>query len=90
MHAFGVPRSQPLHVLIDQGIVDVILDDIMFHPEDINGVSRTRLLSSFVSTLGSSEKADAKKVSRYAAINSSNPKQFLLIVQYLAARLTFR
>ena len=88
MHAFGEPRSQPLRVLIDQDIVDTIIGD-MFHPEDMDGVSRTRLLTSSVSTPDSSEKADAKKVSRFA-INVSNTKQFLLIVQYLAGGLSFR
>ena len=89
MHAFGEPRSQPLRILIDQDIVDVIIGDTMFHPEDMDGVSRTRLLASSVSTPGSSEKADAKKVSRYA-INVSNTKQFLLILQYLVGALSFR
>ena len=64
MHAFSVPHSQPLHVLTDQDNVDVIIGDMMFHSEDMDGVSRTRLLTSFVSTLDSSEKADAKEVSK--------------------------
>ena len=89
MHAFGVPRSQPLHVVTVQDIVDIIISDMMFHPEDMDDVSRTRLLTSSVSTPDSSEKADAKKVSR-DAINISNSKQFLLIVQWLAAGPSFR
>ena len=88
MHAFGESRSQPLRILIDQDIVNVIVGDMMFHPEDMNGVSRTRLLASSASTPHSSEKADAKKVSRYA-INVSNAKHFLLIVQYLVGGLSF-
>ena len=51
MHAFGVPRSQPLRVLIDQEIMDVIIGDMTFYPEDMEGVSRTCLLARFVSTL---------------------------------------
>ena len=89
MHAFGVPRSQPLRVLIDQENMDVIISDMTFYPEDMEGVSCTCLLARFVSTLDSLEKADAKKVSR-DAINISNSKQFLLIVQCLAAGLSFR
>ena len=84
----AMAHSQPLHILIEQDIVDVIIGDMMFHPEDVDGVSCTRLLTSFVTTLHSSEKADAKKLSWYA-INVSNSKQFLLIVQYLAAGLSF-
>ena len=68
--------------------MDVIIGDMIFHPEDMDGVSRTRLLTSSVSTPDSSEKADAKKVSQYAI--HVNTKQFLLIVQYLFGGLSFR
>ena len=61
MHAFGEPRSQPLRVLIGQDIADVIIGDMMFHPEHMDGVSRTRLLTSLVSTLDSSEKANPRR-----------------------------
>ncbi|CAK9863083.1 unnamed protein product [Sphagnum jensenii] len=62
----------------------------MFHPEDMDGIARARLLESFVPTLDSSEDAaNADDVSRYA-INVTNTKQFQLVVQYLAAGLSFR
>ena len=66
----------------------------MMHPEDMDGISSTSLLTSFVSTPDSSEKADAKKVSWYAIHVSHaihvDTKQFLLIVQYLVGGLLFR
>ncbi|CAM6014690.1 unnamed protein product [Sphagnum balticum] len=63
---------------------------MMFHPEDMDGVTRARLLESFVSALDSSEDAaDAGDVSRYA-ITVTNTKQFQLVVQYLAVGLLFR
>ncbi len=62
----------------------------MFHPEDMDGIIRARLLESFVLTLDSSEDAaDAGDVSRYA-ITVTNTKQFQLVVQYLAVGLSFR
>ncbi|CAM6041972.1 unnamed protein product, partial [Sphagnum compactum] len=63
---------------------------MMFHPEDMDRITRARLLESFVPTLDSSEDAaDAGDVSRYA-ISVTNTKQFQLVVQYLAAGLSFR
>jgi hypothetical protein len=63
MHAFAAPRTPQLRVLIDKDIVDVIIGEMMFHPEDKDGITRARLLESFVSTLDSSEDAaDATSV----------------------------
>jgi hypothetical protein len=71
-------------------IVDVVMGEMMFHPEDIDGITRSRLLESFVPTLDSSEDVtDAGDVSRYA-ITITNTKQFQLDSQYLAAGLSFR
>jgi hypothetical protein len=90
VHASAAPRIPQLRVLIDKDIVDVIIGEMMFHPEDVDGITRARLLESFVSTLDSSEDAaDAGDVSRYA-ITVTNTKQFQLVAQYLAAGLSFR
>ena len=63
---------------------------MMFHPEEMDGITRARLLTSFVPTLDSSEDAaDAGNVSRYAII-VRNTNQFQLLAQYLAAGLSFR
>ena len=88
-NAFSGPHSIPLCALIDKVIVDIIICDMMFHLEDMDGVARARLLARFVPTLDSSEDAaDAGDVSRYAII-VSNTKQFQLVTQYLAAGLSF-
>jgi hypothetical protein len=90
MHAFAAPRTPHLRVLIDKVIVDVIIGEIMFHPEDMHGTTRARLLESFVPTLDSSEDAaDVDDVSWYA-ITVTNTKQFQLVAQHLAAGLSFR
>jgi hypothetical protein len=90
MHAFAAPRTPQLRVLIDKGIVGVIIGEMMFHPEDMDGITRARLLESFVPTLDSSEGAeDTGDVCRYA-ITVTNTKQFQLVAQYLAAGLSFR
>lgn len=93
MRAFAAPRTPQLRVLIDMDIIDVIIGDMMFHPEDKDGITRARLLESFVPTLDLSEDAadapDADNVSRYA-ITVTNTKQFQLVSRYLAAGLSFR
>jgi hypothetical protein len=90
MHAFAAPRTPQVSVLIDKDIVDVIIGEMMFHPEDMDGITRARLLESFVPTLDSSEDAaDAGDVTQYA-ITVTNTKQFQLVVQYLAVGLSFR
>ncbi len=90
MHAFAAPHTPQVSVLIDKDIVDVIIGEMMFHPEDMDRIIRARLLESFVLTLDSSEDvADAGDVNRYA-ITVTNTKQFQLVVQYLVAGLSFR
>jgi len=90
MHAFVAPRTPQVSVLIDKDIVDVIIGEMMFHLKDMDGITRARLLESFVPTLDSSEDAtDVGDVSRYA-ITVTNTKQFQLVVQYLVAGLSFR
>jgi hypothetical protein len=90
MHAFAAPRTPQLRVLIDKDIVDAIIGAMMFHPEDMDEITRARLLESLLPTLDSSEDAaDACVVSRYA-ITVTNTKQFQLVAQYLAAGVSFR
>jgi hypothetical protein len=90
MHAFAAPRTPQLRVLINKDIVDVIIGEMMFHPEDMDGITRARLLESFVPTLDSSkDAADAGDIIRFA-ITVTSTKQFQLVAQYLAAGLSFR
>ena len=87
MNAFDGPHSLPLRALIDKDIVNIIIGNMMFHPEDMDKITRARLLGSFVLTLYSSADAvDAGNVSRYATI-VSNTKQFQLVAQYLTTGL---
>jgi hypothetical protein len=90
MHAFAAPLTPQLRVLIDKDIIDVIIGEMMFHPEDVDGITRARLLESFVPTLDSPDDAeDSGDGSRYA-ITVTNTKQFQLVAQYLAAGMSFR
>jgi hypothetical protein len=42
MHVFAAPRTPQLRVLIDKDIVDVIIGEMMFRPEDMDGITRAR------------------------------------------------
>lgn len=84
-----MPRSRPLHVLIDENIVDVIIGEMTFHSEDMGGISWARLLTSFEPTLDSSDEDSDNGVTLYV-INVSNRKQFLLVTQCLVAEISFR
>ena len=39
MHVFAGPHTLPLHALIDKDIVDIIIGNIMLHPEDMVGIT---------------------------------------------------
>ena len=81
IHAYVGPHTVPLYPLIDKGIVEVIIGDITFHPNDMGGVSWDHIISTFVATFNSSEDvADAGDSSRYK-INIINIKHFMLIAQ---------
>ena len=54
LHAFSGPHSIPLCTLIDKYIVDIIIGDMMFHPEDMDGNTQARLLEIFAPNLDSS------------------------------------
>ena len=89
MHLFAGPHTLPLHALIDKDIVDIIIGDMMLHPEEMVGITQAHLLASFVPTLDSSEDSeDEGNVSWYSII-VSNTKQFQLVAQYLSSGLSF-
>ena len=89
MHAFSGTRGLPLRALVDKDIVDIIIGDMMFHSEDMDGITRARLIARFVPTLDSSkDAADAGNVS-WCAIIVSYTKQSQLVAQYLASILSF-
>lgn len=90
MDAFVGSRALSLRVLINEDIVNIIIRNLIFHPEDINSVSLAFLLSSFAPTLDPSEKtADAGGISKYAIFVDSS-KRFQLFAGYLGAGLSFR
>ena len=75
-------RKQTSHLTfeITAPIVDIIIGEMFFHPNDHGSVSHTRALRLFISV---------KHESKYLVV-VKNPLQFQLIVDYIGADLSFR
>ena len=81
IHVFSGPHTLPFRALIDKDIVDIIIGNMIFHPVDMVGITRARLIASFVPTLDSSEDAvESGNISQYAII-VNNTNQFQLVAQ---------
>ena len=81
-------HTLPLRALVNSPIIEVIIDKMMIHPEDMDGISQELILASFEATLDSLEGDDAGPISHYA-ITVNNTRQFTLVAQYLASGLLF-
>lgn len=66
MNAFVASQTVLLRALVDKGIIDVIIGDMMLQPNYMDGANRSRTLRTFKGTLYTPEDpADAGDVSRY-------------------------
>lgn len=82
MHAyFG--KSDELKFYIKQELVDVIVGDVFFHPDDHGGISHSRTLSIF-------KPVESESVQAGYEVVIKNPLQFHLAVDFLAHGLSFR
>lgn len=87
IHDF-MARVLHIDLFIDVGIDVIIIEDILFHPDDIDGVSNIRASALLAPNLDASDAA-AGAISWYL-IRISNPNQFALVVSYLVAGLSSR
>jgi hypothetical protein len=76
------PQSTHLIFKINSGIVDKIIGEMLFHPDEQDGISQARALKLFAPN----EDADEDGY----IITIKNPLQFRLITKYLARGLSFR
>ena len=89
LYAYSGPHSIPLHMLINMENLNIIIGEMMFHPEDLEYITQSPLITIFVPNINSSEDAsDADDTSWYVII-VRNTKQFQLVVQYLDYGLSF-
>ena len=75
---------------INSPIVDKIIGDMLWDPDEVEGESHTKMMQPFVDIAdGSEDLEDGEGVDRYR-IDIKNSLQFDLAVGYLAAACTFR
>ena len=77
-HAFG-PIQTPLIFKVDALIVESIIGNLFFHPDDHGGISQTNALKLFKPNIGNSY-----------TVTLMNPLQFRLAVDQIAIGLSFR
>ena len=87
-HFDGVAQL-PLVAYINRPIVDVIIKDMLFHPDDSEGISMQRALEVFQDTADASEGPRPGDTDRYK-IEIRNPLQFGLIVDFIRLGSSFR
>ena len=78
-HHYGVKQVQQRY-LINAPIVEVIIGEMLWDPEDIDGFTHKNMMSSF---------KEGEGCDRFC-IEINNPVQFSLAIEYLQAGLSFR
>ena len=71
-------NGMPLQININASIIDTLIGDMFFHPNDHGGVTQKMALKSFI------RKGD------YYQVTVMNPMQFQLVVYYIAKGVSFR
>ena len=56
MFTFGEARRSSIQFLFDRGIIEVIIGDMMWHPDDIDGLTHARMMAPFIQYLASEDR----------------------------------
>lgn len=89
LYAFTEDRTLPTVALVGSSVIKIIICKTLIRLDDIDKISRERVLTSFKATLDSSEGDNAGLFCHYAiAVNYA--KQITLVTQYLASGPSFR
>ncbi|KAH9265975.1 hypothetical protein BASA83_010885 [Batrachochytrium salamandrivorans] len=83
--------ERPLQFLINKDIVDIIIGDLLFHPDDVEGISHTRALTLFKLAVDEEDNRDPEQqsVDNYV-VTVKMTQRFNLCVRYIACGATFR
>jgi hypothetical protein len=73
LHRFFGDTSTSLHFTIDSNIIDIIIGDMLFHPDDHNGITQANALKLF-----------EKTPSGNYEVNIANSMQFRLVIRMIA------
>lgn len=90
LFSFAAPRQRSEVYFLNLDIVEVIIAQQLFHPEDANGASHERAMASFKRNMYASEDVgSSNRVSEYT-VTISNPLQFRMVVRFMASGISFR
>ncbi|KAH9246800.1 hypothetical protein BASA81_015648 [Batrachochytrium salamandrivorans] len=84
-------NERPLQFLINKDIVDIIIGDLLFYPDDVEGISHTRALTLFKLAVDEEDNRDPEQrpVDNYM-VTVKMTQRFNLCVRYIACGATFR
>ncbi|GMG17119.1 unnamed protein product [Phytophthora fragariaefolia] len=83
-------NSSPLFFDLNKSIVEVIIGDLLFHPDDVGGISHERALALFEAVGKDGEAVkDVSEAVRYIARVKTH-RQFSLLVKFIAGGASFR
>ncbi|KAH6577117.1 hypothetical protein BASA60_004196 [Batrachochytrium salamandrivorans] len=82
--------ERPLQFLINKDIVDIIIGDLLFHPDDVEGISHTRALTLFKLAVDKEDNRDPEQrpVDNYV-VTVKMTQRFNLCVRYIACGAMF-
>ncbi|KAI9921252.1 hypothetical protein PsorP6_001825 [Peronosclerospora sorghi] len=84
LHSHFSSRDQPLSFVLRRGVIEVIIGDVFFNPDDHGSVSHQRVLALFVPEIGSDNSV------QHYTVRIKNPLQFQLVTAHLSHGLSFR
>jgi hypothetical protein len=86
MFAFAEARQHKLTYLLDRDIVEVVIGDMLFHPDDIHGITHSRAMAPFINMLDEDTEVAGESssgVSQYKIV-INNPLQYRIVVGHLS------
>jgi hypothetical protein len=90
LHNYFGTKQVAQRIRINAAIVNVIIGELLWDPEDIDGETHSRMMRSFEDFAGDTEELqEGEGVDRFCIV-IKNPVQFSLTVDYLSVGCSFR
>lgn len=90
LHAFFGPKQTTRRFLINAPIVNVIIGDMLWNPDDIDGDTHARMMAAFEDVADESELLEAGEGVDRRCVLIKNSLQFSLAIDYLRAGCSFK
>ena len=83
MFAFGEARRSSIRFLFDRDIIEVIIGEMMWHPDDIDGLTHARMMAPFTQYLALEGEESADNGACQYIVVIKNPLQFNMVLGHL-------